>query len=168
VAIPVHGELRHLRSHARFAESCQVPQALVVHNGAMVRLAPGPAAVVGEVTAGRLALDGTSLVPLDGAAIRGRRRIMFNGTAVATLVLDSAGHLQLDPQVSVQGLIDPQSDGAVIDDVRDALRTAIAALPPAQRHDDERVKEVARIAVRRAFHAMHGKKPVTDIHLVRL
>jgi ribonuclease J len=168
VAVPVHGELRHLRSHARFAESCQVPQAVVVQNGAVLRLAPGPAEIVSEVTSGRLAVDGKSIVPLDGAAIRSRRRIMFNGTAVATLVLDRGGHLQADPQISLQGLIDPENDVEVIDDIRDAMRSAISALSHAQRQDDAHVKETARVALRRAFNAMHGKKPVTDIHLVRL
>ncbi len=168
VAVPVHGELRHLRSHARFAESCQVPQAVVVQNGSVLRLAPGPAEIVGEVPSGRLAVDGTRLVPLDGAALRSRRRIMFNGVAVATLVLDRGGHLQADPQVSLEGLIDPETDADVIDDIRDAMRAAIAALSHAQRLDDAQVKETARVALRRTFFARNGKKPVTDIHLVRV
>ncbi|HET6223250.1 MAG TPA: ribonuclease J, partial [Dongiaceae bacterium] len=46
IAIPVHGEARHLRAHARLAESGQVGQALVIENGDVVRLAPGPAEVV--------------------------------------------------------------------------------------------------------------------------
>ncbi|MBX6320688.1 MAG: ribonuclease J [Rhodospirillaceae bacterium] len=168
IAVPVHGELRHLRSHARFAESCQVPQAVVVENGAVLRLAPGPAAIIGEVPSGRLAVDGTSLVPLDGAALRSRRRIMFNGAAVATLVLDRAGRLQADPQVTLQGLIDPENGDDMIDDIREAVRGALATLSHAQRLDDAQVKEAARLALRRAFFARRGKKPVTDIHLVRI
>src|SRR5262249_29178225 len=38
VAIPVHGEARHLVAHADLARNCQVPDALVIENGAMVRL----------------------------------------------------------------------------------------------------------------------------------
>jgi ribonuclease J len=33
VAIPVHGEARHLSAHAELARDCQVPQALVAENG---------------------------------------------------------------------------------------------------------------------------------------
>ncbi|MDF2763106.1 MAG: putative metallo-beta-lactamase [Rhodospirillales bacterium] len=48
IAIPVHGERRHLEAHARLAEECQVPLAIAAENGRMIRLAPGPA----EVAAG--------------------------------------------------------------------------------------------------------------------
>ena len=41
IAIPVHGELRHLMEHRRFAESLQVPHAIVAPNGSVLKLAPG-------------------------------------------------------------------------------------------------------------------------------
>ena len=168
IAIPVHGELRHLSAHARFAETCQVPRALVVQNGNVVRLAPGQGEIVDNVPAGRLVVDGKSIVALGGEALRGRRRIMFNGSAVATLVVDRRGKLQADPQLSTQGLLDSQAETDVIPEVCDAVRAAVEALPHEGRLDDARMKEAARIAVRRAFQSLTGKKPVTDVHLVRL
>ena len=66
VAIPVHGETRHLLAHAELAESCQVPQALVPEDGALFRLAPGRAGIEGVIATGRLALDGDRLIPLAG------------------------------------------------------------------------------------------------------
>ena len=41
IAVPVHGEARHLIAHAELAGECQVPQPLVIQNGDMVRLARG-------------------------------------------------------------------------------------------------------------------------------
>ena len=58
IAIPVHGEARHITEHAALAKECQVPQALVAENGDVIRLAPGPAEIVAEVPSGRLGLDG--------------------------------------------------------------------------------------------------------------
>jgi ribonuclease J len=168
IAIPVHGELRHLNAHARFAESCQVPRALVVQNGALVRLAPGPGEVVDHVPAGRLVVDGKTIVPLGGAVLRGRRRIMYNGTAVVTLVVDRRGKLQADPQLSTQGVLDTEAEPDLIDDVGDTIRAAVEALPHEARLDDVRMKEAARLAARRALQSHTGKKPVTDVHLVRL
>src|SRR3546814_8427250 len=37
VAIPVHGEARHLAAHAEIAKQCQVPQQIVGRNGAVIR-----------------------------------------------------------------------------------------------------------------------------------
>ncbi|HUL07353.1 MAG TPA: ribonuclease J [Candidatus Acidoferrum sp.] len=168
IAIPVHGEARHLAAHARLAESCQVSQALVIENGDIVRLAPGPAEVVDQAPTGRLGLDGTTLIPLDGSVMRARHRAVWSGAAVATLVLDKAGRLKADPQVTVQGLLDPELDAADIDDVAAAVRAAVAALSGDDRGDDAAVKEAARLAVRRTLHASRGKKPVTDVHVVRV
>ncbi len=168
IAIPVHGELRHLAAHARLAESCQVSQALVIENGDLVRLAPGPAEVADRVATGRLGLDGKAIIPLDGTVMRTRHRTVWNGAAVATLVLDKAGRLKADPQVTVHGLLDPELDADRLDEVRGAVRAAVAALSGDDRDDDDAVKEAARLAVRRTLHASHGKKPVTDVHVVRL
>ena len=55
IAIPVHGEARHLLGHAELARRCQVPQAIVVENGDMVRLDRGGGEIIDEVPAGRLA-----------------------------------------------------------------------------------------------------------------
>src|SRR5712691_13259754 len=77
VAIPVHGEARHLIAHARLAEECQVQQPLVIQNGDMVRLTPSGAAIVDEVPVGRLASDGKGLLPLGGAALKDRRRVIL-------------------------------------------------------------------------------------------
>lgn len=51
--IPVHGEARHMQAHAELATSLGL-HACVPENGAVVRLAPGPARVVGTVHHGRL------------------------------------------------------------------------------------------------------------------
>ncbi|MDG2033350.1 MAG: ribonuclease J, partial [Rhodospirillales bacterium] len=48
IAIPVHGEPRHLLKHVALAKQCQVPETVLVQNGSIVRLAPGPAGIVGE------------------------------------------------------------------------------------------------------------------------
>ncbi|MBT5309412.1 MAG: ribonuclease J, partial [Rhodospirillaceae bacterium] len=49
IAVPVHGELRHMAEHANLARDCQVGQTLVGENGSMMRLAPGPAGIVDNV-----------------------------------------------------------------------------------------------------------------------
>ncbi len=167
-AVPVHGEQRHQLAHAKLAQGCQVPHGLVPTNGDVVRLAPGPVEVVTQVRSGRLAIDGKRLVPLDTGLMRARTRMVHNGAAVATLVLNAKGELVTAPQVAVMGLLDGESDHDALLDVVDAVREAIAGMPKPARQDDALVKEAARIAVRRCFNASHGKKPVTDVHLVRV
>ena len=91
IALPVHGELRHMVEHAALARACQVPETVVAPNGNLVRLAPGPATIIDHVHAGRLARDGDGVIALDGEALRERRKLLWNGAAAATLVIDQRG-----------------------------------------------------------------------------
>ena len=168
IAVPVHGEARHLAEHARLARDCQIPEQIVGENGTLIRLAPGPAGIVDHVQNGRLALDGNRLVPLGGNILRGRLKMAYNGAATVTLVIGRDNLFQGDPIVSANGLIDPQDEADKLALVAEGVRDALKSLSPAARREDDTVKDKARGAARRAFHRMLGKKPVTDVHLVRL
>ena len=115
-----------------------------------------------------MGLDGSALVLLGGALIKHRHRISASGSAVATIVMGRNGALLADPQVTLHGLVDPEQDGAALVTAANAVRSAIEALPMGQRTDDATVKETARLAVRRYIHGERGKKPLTDVHLVRV
>ena len=166
IALPVHGEMRHLLAQARLAEQCQVPQTVVTRNGEMVKLAPGPALPIGEVPVGRLVVDGTQLIAASSEAIKSRQRLVFNGAALASLVMDKNGTLKVPPQVTVHGLGDEADDLGVR--LSERIVEAIGELSARDRRDDEVVREAARLALRRSLKAWRGKRPVTEIHLVRL
>jgi ribonuclease J len=168
IAIPVHGEARHMLAHARLAADCQVPQPLVVENGDLVRIGAGNAAIIDEVPVGRLASDGKSLLPLGGEALRQRQRVTFNGSAVATVVLDRNGGLAAPPTVSAIGLVEREATAAAEPHLRNAVERAIDELPSARRRDDDAVRDAVRRSLRRVFNERFGKRPLTEIHLVRI
>ncbi len=133
IALPVHGETRHLLAQARLAEQCQVPQTIVTRNGKMVKLAPGPALPIGEVPVGRLVVDGTQLIAASSEAIKSRQRLVFNGAALASLVMDKNGKLMAPPQVTVPGLGDNETDDLGVrlaERVTEALNQLTSARPP--------------------------------------
>ena len=167
MVVPVHGEARHLVEHARLARACQVPETPVAENGAMVRLAPGPAAIVDRVTVGRLYLDGNRTIPADGELVRGRNQTIHNGATVATVVIDAGGRLAAEVQVATIGLLDAGEDD-IAESVRAAVRKALDEMPERARRNDDAVREAVRLATRRAFRKSLGKKPVTRVHLIRL
>jgi ribonuclease J len=168
IAIPVHGEARHLAAHAKLAEECQVGQGLAIGNGSLVRLDANGAEIVEHVHAGRIGLDGKAFLPLDSEVMRVRHRTIWNGSAVVSLAINRRGDLLGDPQVTVHGLLNEKEHAGEIAGLREAVRAAVQGVPLAERGDDQALKEAARIALRRAVHASHGKKPVTDVHLVRI
>jgi ribonuclease J len=168
IAVPVHGEARHLIAHAELAGECQVQQPLVIQNGDVIRLTASGASIVDEVPVGRLASDGKGLLPLDGAALKDRRRVTFNGSAVATLVLDRRGDPLAPPTISTIGLVEPAAAEAAAPALRSAVERALDELPGGLRRDDEAVRDAARRALRRILNERFGKRPLVEIHLVRI
>ena len=52
--------------------------------------------------------------------------------------------------------------------IEDDSKSALADLSAAERRDDGRIEEAARLAVRRVVRAQLGKKPLTDVHIVHI
>jgi ribonuclease J len=168
IAVPVHGEMRHLFEHARFARSLQVPEAPVVSNGDVLRLAPGRAEIVDRVASGRLVLDGIRLVPDDSRGVVERRRLSFGGHLAVAIVVDGSGRLAAPPSVVASGLPDLGDDGLIEDTVATNVGDAVAKLDPRSRSDDATIEDAARRAARRAVNGLTGKKPVCQVQVVRL
>ena len=168
VAVPVHGEARHLAAHADLARDCQVPEVLIPEDGIAIRLAPGPAGVIGHVQAGRLCIDGKRIVPLNNQALRSRTRMAHSGAVVATLVMTPRGDFLADPKVAIMGLLEEDEFDEEQGELVSRLRSAVEQLTRAARQDDVAVKEAARVAVRRNFSSTQGRKPITEVHLIRI
>jgi ribonuclease J len=166
VAIPVHGEARHLLAHADLARRCQVPEALVIENGALVRLDRAGSTVVDEFPVGRIGSDGKSLLPIGGAVLQQRRRVGNDGSVVATLVVDRGGRLAAPPQISLVGLAEANAAPAAA--LCDALSDAMGEIPAKLRQDDNALREAARRVLRRGVNERFGKRSLIEIQLVRL
>ena len=169
IAVPVHGEARHLAEHAALARELQVPQQVVIRNGLMVRLAPGPAEIGDEAPSGRLYLDGEVLTASDEGAVQERRRLAFAGSVFVSIVLDGKGQVRGDPQVRLMGL--PETDGTGLDfedRALDAIDEALDRLPAKRRDDDDAVAEFLRRAVRGALRREWGKKPQVAVVVTRI
>ena len=168
-AITVHGEYMHQAEHARIARECQVAHTVVPANGDIVRVRDGHAPeIVGAVSVGILAVDGKRLIPVDSSVIKGRRRQIEQGGAVVTIVMDFKGRLMAPPQVSATGLLSVDQDKAALSKVVNDVEIELDGLTGPTLRNDGEVREVTRLAVRRALFGLTGKKPAVDVHLVRV
>ena len=168
VAIPVHGEARHLQAHAQLAMECQVSDALIIENGDAIRIDAQGATLAGQVPSGRIASDGRRLLPMTGSTLQQRRRVGNQGALVATLVVDRGGALAAPPQISLIGLVEAQDSDDMQAKLRDAATAAVESLPKAMRRDDAQVKDAANRALRKAVNERIGKRALIDVQLVRL
>jgi ribonuclease J len=164
VAIPMHGEPRHLREHLRLARAAGVPDAHMLRDGMMIRLAPEPAVIVDDAPVGRIYRDGSLLVPGDGGTVRERRKLAFVGSVSIALVLSQKGEVLCDPEAALQGLPLETREGRLMADiVLDAVDGTLRSIPQAKRRDRELVRDAVRRAVRAAVNQVWGKKPIVTV-----
>lgn len=170
IAVPTHGERRHLLEHLAFAKDLQVPQGVAPRNGDMVRLAPGRAEIIDEVPAGRLYVDGGMVTPENGDALRERRHAAFNGILTVAIALDGRGEIVSGPQVRVLGLAGDANytlDDAM-DDLATAAEDALRRLKGDAREDDDLIEGAIDRAVKKAAHRIWKRRPVVETTVLRV
>ena len=164
IAIPMHGEGRHLEAHARLAESLGVEQVVRARNGTMVRLLPGPAEIIDDVPVGRLYRDGTILTRADDGQVRERRKLSFAGSVAVSLVLSDKGVLLAEPEIALTGLPPADAQGRPFAEiVHDAVTGTIESIPRPKRKDQALVSDAVRRSVRAAVNQAWGKKPMCSV-----
>ncbi|RRN63192.1 ribonuclease J [Caulobacter sp. 602-1] len=170
IAVPTHGERRHLIEHAAFAKDLQVPHAISPRNGDMVRLAPGHPEIIDEVPAGRLYVDGGVVTPENGDALRERRHAAFNGMLAVSIVLDGRNKIVSGPQVRGIGLTGDEeySLDDALDDLAEEAETAYKKLTGDTRELDEAIESAISRAVKKAAFRIWERKPVVETTVLRL
>jgi len=170
IAVPTHGERRHLIEHAAFARDLQVPQQVTPRNGDMVRLAPGRAEIIDEVPAGRLYVDGGVVTAENGQALRERRHVAFNGMLAVSIVLDGKNRIVSGPQVRGLGLAGDNEYplGEAMDDLAEEAETAFKRLGGNDKDMDEAIENAISRAVKKAAFRIWERKPVVETTVLRV
>jgi ribonuclease J len=170
IAVPTHGERRHLLEHVNLARDLQVAEAIAPRNGDMVRLAPGRAEIIDEVPAGRLYIDGGMVTPENGEALRQRRHAAFNGVLSVAVALDRKGRIASGPQVRALGL--PGEEGydleEAIDDLAAEAEAALKRLSGADRDDDRAVEQALSRALKKAAYRIWERRPIVEATVLRV
>jgi ribonuclease J len=164
-SVPVHGEWRHLSAHAALATELGV-ESVMLEDGDILSLAPGRPEIVDSAPVGKLALDGNRVVPLQGGVMTARRRMLFNGMVVGSLAVDATGRVMGTAKVSAPGLFEPEDPES--ERISREFGLAVADLPAPLRRDDAALADAAKAALRRCVGKRLGKRPLVDVHLLRV
>ena len=126
--IPVHGEQRHLASHAKLAQAMGVApeKTHVLRDGAVFELTPRGGAVVDEAPASYVFVDGVSVGGVDHTVLRDRQHLATDGVVVVVTTIDhETGEIVGDPDVVSRGFTgldeSPDLHGRTVEMLRSAL-----------------------------------------------
>ena len=166
--IPVHGEHRHMAEHISFAKEMQVPYPVQVENGDIVKLFPGQKPeVFDKAPVGRLYVDGIISVNEDSPSIRERKNLANNGYLEVTILINGKGKLFKKPLLSFKGLpIEEAQD--FFYDLEDEIENISRTFSLNNKKQESNLIEALKISCRKIVKEKTGKKPYTNINLVRI
>ncbi len=168
MVIPMHGEHRHLREHARLTQD-KGRQSIVAVNGMMIDLSGNAPRVAEFVETGRRYLDGsTQIGALDGI-VRDRIRMALNGHVIVTVIIDEDDEPLGDPWCELKGMPETgRSKTPLVEVLEEDLSQFLGRAAEKTLANDAKIEEELRKIVRRTCSDEIGKKPEVSVIVSRL
>lgn len=168
MVIPMHGEHRHLREHAKLAMSRGI-QAAVVVNGMMMDLSGNAPSVAEYIETGRTYLDGTVKIGALDGVVRDRIRMALNGHVTVTAILDEQDEPLGEPWCEINGLSESGvSRAPLVEVLEEDLSQFLGRAKARTLKDDAKLEDELRRVVRRTAQDEIGKKPEVTVVISRM
>ena len=160
--LPVHGEYRHLRSHARLAvgEGVAPENVFLMEDGAALDITKGGASVVTGIPAGRVLVDGKGVGDVGPVVLRDRELLAEEGMVAVAITVDRDGAVVAGPSIASRGVVYVKENEALIEELRAAVAQAVAAMELVERRDREALSARLRLTVRQFVNQRFQRKPV--------
>jgi ribonuclease J len=160
--IPVHGEYRHLLSHARLAESVGIgpERVFLIEDGMAVEFSKTAAHVAERVAAGRVLVDGKSVGDVGAVVLRDRQLLAEDGVITVSLAVDRSGTVLAGPEIASRGFVYMKENEPLLEELKKAVLAALAERGPDVPIDRELMSATVRMAVRQFANQRFRRRPV--------
>jgi beta-CASP RNase J family ribonuclease len=126
--VPVHGEYRHLFTHAKIAQSMGVDKAntFILENGDVLELNKTNGEVTGKVPFGRVLVDGMGVGDIGNMVLRDRKNLAENGIITVVVAIDMKNKIIISgPDIVSRGFVYVRNSEELIDQVRDIVTNVV-------------------------------------------
>lgn len=126
--MPIHGEYRHLKMHAKLAESMGVPEKniFIMQNGKVLELTSRSAKITGSVQSGSVLVDGLGVGDVGETVLRDRKILSEDGLIIVVAAMDSNGNQVADLEVISRGFVYVRESEELMEEVKALARDALA------------------------------------------
>lgn len=116
---PVHGEFRHLFSHANLAKEMGLmdDEVNILENGDCLEITPHYAKVIGKVPHGRVFVDGKGVGDVEEVVLRDRKYLSNDGVVMVILSVDrETGEVLGGPFIHNRGFVGEEDGAELLDE----------------------------------------------------
>lgn len=146
-AIPVHGEYRHLKAHAKLAENMGIPKdnILLLSSGDVLEIREQKANVIGQVPHGGIMVDGLGVGDVGNIVLRDRQMLSQNGLLVVVLTLSKYDNrLLAGPDIVSRGFVYVRESEMLMEDAHKVVDAAVQKCLDNRTADWSKIKAVIR------------------------
>ena len=161
--VPMHGEYRHLVRFRKVAGSMgySADNVFLLHSGDVLEMTRESAAVIGQVQAGRVMIDGLGVGDIGTVVLRDRKHLSQDGMLIAVVGIDSqTGDIVAGPDIITRGFVFASEAEELIEDARQVVRNTVAELTVTSSTDWETAHSTIRSALNRFVYERTKRRPV--------
>ncbi len=128
--VPVHGELRHLHSHAELAMDLGIPaeNIAVIENGTIIEFTENSMTIGSRIPGGYVFVDGSSVGDIGPAVLRDRESLGRDGfVMIVGAVNRKTGKLVDEPEIISRGFVYLSSAEELFAATRDLVRQVVSS-----------------------------------------
>ena len=167
IVVPVHGEYHHLKGNVEIAKECGIKKGLILKNGLLLKLAPDKPKVLGIVTTGKLILDGKKIIPLNEEAIKHRKKMLYNGTLLISLAIDTKRKISIKPIISSRGFFNNDIIKEFKNDLNKNIFNLIKNTLRQKNINENEIKDKIESYSRKFFKKRLNIRPVLETHIIK-
>ncbi|MCM3736262.1 ribonuclease J [Bacillus cytotoxicus] len=126
--LPVHGEFRMQKAHARLAQDVgiQSNRIFITEKGEVISFTDGEAKPAGKVPAGNVLIDGLGVGDVGNIVLRDRKMLSQDGILVVVVTLGKDGKKIISgPEIISRGFVYVRESEALIEKSTDIVRTIV-------------------------------------------
>jgi len=147
----------------------QVPYPVRVENGDIVQIFPGQKPeVIDKAPTGRLYVDGNISVGEDSQSIKDRKNLSYNGFLEITVIVNDIGSIVKRPIISFRGIPSSEENGNFVFDLEDKIQDICKTFSLKNSNQEQVLIETLKTNCRKTIKEKTGKRPYTNVNLVRI
>ena len=126
--IPIHGEYKHMFKHTELARQIGVPEEniFIADNGTVLETDGNEMKITGQVTAGRVLIDGLGVGDVGSVVLRDRRHLAEDGLIIVVAAVDkTAGKVVSGPDIVSRGFVYVRESEELMEESRNLMRSAM-------------------------------------------
>ncbi len=161
--IPIHGEYRHLVLHSRLAQQTGIPKecVLLAENGQTIGFDEDGGRILGEVSTGRVLIDGKGVGDVGRSVLKQRRVLSEEGLVVVNMAFDEeTGIIVYGPEIVSRGFVFETETGHLLEDAKCVILEIVDEVSPETPNRLATIRAMVQTALRQYFTFAIKRRPV--------